>query len=64
MHVLQSLVGHTLHLLPDFSPQNLSNVAWSLATLKDCTVVQNLHKVRACGGESSGRAYSCSNDLR
>lgn len=43
--ILQALVAHAHRLLPDFSPQNLSNTAWALATLKDCDIVRSLHKV-------------------
>lgn len=39
-------MGHALRLLPDFSPQNLSNTAWALATLKEFEPVRLLHRVR------------------
>jgi hypothetical protein len=50
--VAQTLAGHATRLLPDFSPQNLSNTAWALATLKDCESVRLLHRVRTGDGEA------------
>ena len=42
----QALVGHAMRLLPDFSPQNLSNTAWALATLREHEPMRLLYRVR------------------
>jgi len=56
--LLQGLVRQAARLLPEFSPQNLSNTAWALATLKDSEAVQQQWRV----GEietGQGESYCC-----
>jgi hypothetical protein len=43
--LLQVLRGQVLKLVGDFSPQNLSNTAWALATLKDHDTVRSVYPV-------------------